>query len=136
MHHCIKLIIATMISIPFDLHTEMYFILLLGTSVLSGQLSIPVPAIEAEVNISQIPDGSRDVVMEYLMSNNITVTDNLTNVSSNSLCTSTAAQIRDVLITFTSFEIDCDPECGKKFTNDHVYTWYIALLYSFITCRY
>ena len=91
--------------------------LILGISVLSGQLSIPVPAVEAEVNISQIPDGSRDVIMEYLMSNNITVTDNMTNVSSNSLCTNTtAAQVRDILTTFTSVDVACDPQCGKKFT--------------------
>jgi hypothetical protein len=81
--------------------------------VLTGQLNIPVPAVEAEVNISQIPDESRDVVVDYLTSNNITVTDNLTNVSSDSLCSSTAAQIRDVLTTFTSVEIACDPECGE-----------------------
>ena len=69
------------------------------------------------MNISQIPDGSRDVVVDYLESNNITVTDNMTNVSSNSLCTSTAAaQVRDVLATFTLVEITCDPECGQKFT--------------------
>ena len=81
------------------------------------------------MNISQIPDGSRDIVMEHLMSNNITVTENLTNVSSNSLCTSSAAQIRDILTTFTSFEIDCDPECGKKFTNSHVYYYFIVFIY-------
>jgi hypothetical protein len=68
------------------------------------------------VNISQIPDGSSDVIVDYLVSNNITVTDNLTNVSSDSLCTSATAQIRDVLTSFTSVKIACDPECGKKFT--------------------
>ena len=68
------------------------------------------------MNISQIPDSSRDVVVEYFSNQNITVTDNLTNVSSNSLCASTAAQIRDILTTFTSVEISCAPECGQQLT--------------------
>ncbi len=84
------------------------------SSVLSDQLNIP--AFEAEVNISQIPDGPRDIFVDYHTSNNITVMANLTNVSSDSLCSSTAAQIRDVLTTFTSVVIACDLECGQKFS--------------------
>ena len=90
------------------------FTLIPGESILSGQFSNLT--IETEVNISLIPDRYSDVVMEYFMSKNITVVDNLTNISSNSLCPSAATRIRDILTTFTSIEISCDPECGQKFS--------------------
>ena len=90
------------------------------------------------MNISQIPDGSRDVIMEYLMGNNITVTDNVTNVSSNSLCTKTAAaQVRDILTTFTSVDIACDPQCGKNFTVKCPFMVFAgAFSCDFVLCRH
>ena len=50
------------------------------------------------------------------MSKNVTVTDDLANISSNDLCSSAAAPIRDILTTFTSVEVSCAPECGQKLT--------------------
>ena len=94
---------------------RLYIDHILGQSILSDQFSIP--SVEVEVNIGQIPARSRDVVVEYFMSNNFTLMDNLTNVSTSSLCSSAAAEVRDVLTTFTSLEISCAPECGEKSTN-------------------
>ena len=106
--------------------------LIIGQLILSGQFSIPT--VEDEVNISQIPDRSREVVVDYFMTNNFTLTDNLTNVSSGSLCSSEAAQIRDVLTTYTSLEIFCVPECGQKSTEQPscIYIKLSFFFYSFV----
>ena len=102
-----------MTSSPFcitGIITPLHINIILGELILSGQFSNLT--VEAEVNISLIPDRYSDLVMEYFTSKNITVIDNVTNISSNSLCSSTATQIRDILTTFTSSEVSCDPECG------------------------
>ena len=61
-----------------------------------------------------IPDRYSDVITEYFTSENFTVIDNFTNISSNDICSSTSAEIRYILTTFTAIEISCS-ECGKKF---------------------
>ena len=61
-----------------------------------------------------IPDRYSDVITEYFTSENFTVIDNFTNISSNDICSSTSAEIRYILTNFTAIEISCS-ECGKKF---------------------
>ena len=87
------------------------------------------------MNISLIPDKYSDTVVEYFMSKNVTVTDDLANISSNDLCSSAAAPIRDILTTFTSVEVSCAPECGQKFTIEIFSVTILTFCYNILSCR-
>lgn len=91
----------------------MIFFLQLGQSIFSGQFNNLT--IEAEVNVSLIPDRYNDTIMEYFMSENITVIDKFANISGIDICSSTAIPIRDILIAFAAIEVSCS-ECGKIFS--------------------
>ena len=85
-------------------------LIILGQSILSGQFNNLTTSL-SEVNTTLIPDEYTNVLTEFIMSENMTVVNDLANISSNGLCSSKAAQIRDILTTFTSLEIFCT-DCG------------------------
>ena len=85
-------------------------LIILGQSILSGQFNNLTTSL-SEVNTTLFTDRYSNVLTEFIMSENVTVVNGLANISGNSLCSSTAGQIRDILTTFTSLEIFC-PDCG------------------------
>ena len=103
----------------------------LGESILSGQYNNVT--VQAEVNTTLIPDRYSDVVTEFFTSKNITVTDGLAKITSSGLCFSTAAPIRDILITFTLFEISCS-ECGQKIST-RTQKIFSVLMFFVLLCR-
>ena len=89
---------------------HIHYYIILGESIFSGQFNNLTTSL-SEVNTTLIPDGYSNALTEFIISENVTVVNGLANISSDGLCSSTAAQIRDILTTFTSFEIFC-PDCG------------------------
>ena len=89
-----------------------FFIPPLGELILSGQFDNITVEI-TEVNISSVPDRYSGTLIEYFERENISVTDNLANVSNTDLCSSATLPIRDILTTLTSVEFSCAPECGQ-----------------------
>ena len=80
----------------------------IGELILSDQVNVT----NAEINITLIPDMYDDILMKFIMDENITVSDNMANISNEVLCSSAAAPIRDALTNFASVEYFCAPECG------------------------
>ena len=64
------------------------------------------------MNVSQLT-GQRDIVMDFIVNENITVSNGSANITTALLCTSVAAPIRDALMTLASVEIHCG-ECGQN----------------------
>lgn len=84
--------------------------MIVGQSVASGQFNnISSSRSEFTFNISEVQNEQAQDVMEFLMNENITISDDIANISGQVLCSNEA--IRGALVMIASVDIACG-ECG------------------------
>ena len=81
-----------------------------GELVLTGQFNKYRAGEVFSVSITELQD-QHEIVVRYLMDENITVTDGVANVTRQNLCSEAATPIREVLSTFISDKVSCH-NCG------------------------